>query len=105
MTVDECARVQFNYTAGGNAFNSEAKEIFMTPLSGNSEPDARPVPKKATLLQVARIVGSALFMIGRNRDYGPAAPTIGPARLVIVALIGTALVIATLVLLATFIAH
>ncbi len=33
-------------------------------------------------------------MIGRNRDYGPAAPTIGPARLIIVAFIGTALLIA-----------
>jgi hypothetical protein len=75
----------------------------MTPLSGKGEPDAQPVPKKATLLPVARIVVSGLFMIGRSRDYGPAAPTIGPARLIIVAFIGTALLIAALVLLATII--
>lgn len=75
----------------------------MTPLPGNAEPNARPVPKKATLLQVVRIVVSGLFMIGRNRDYGPDAPTIGPARLIIVAFIGAALLIAGLVLLATFI--
>jgi hypothetical protein len=75
----------------------------MTPLSGNAKPDAQPVPKKATLLQVVRIVVSMLFMIGRNRDYGPNAPTIGPARLIIVAIIGAAMVVAALVLLATFI--
>lgn len=77
----------------------------MTPLSENAGGDAQPGPKKATLLQVARIVVSGLFMIGRNRDFGPAAPTIGPARLIIVVFIGTALLIAALVLLATFIAH
>jgi hypothetical protein len=62
-------------------------------------------PKKATLMQVIRIVISMLFMIGRNRDYGPNAPTIGPARLIIVAIVGAALLIAGLVLLATTIAH
>lgn len=77
----------------------------MTPLSGNPELDAQPEPKKATLLQVVRIVISGLFMVGRSRDYGPAAPTIGPARSIIVAFIGTALLIAALVLLATFIAR
>ena len=77
----------------------------MPPLPRNPEPDAPPAPKKATLLQTARIVVSMLFMIGRNRDYGPDAPQIGPARLIIVALIGAALVIAGLVALATFITH
>lgn len=64
-----------------------------------------PEPKKATLMQVIRIVISMLFMIGCNRDYGPNAPTIGPARLIIVAIVGAALLIAGLVLLATTIAH
>lgn len=77
----------------------------MTPLSAIAEPDAQPIPKKATLMQLARIVVSGLFMIGRNRDYGPAAPTIGPVRLIIVVFIGTALLIASLVLLATFVAR
>ena len=77
----------------------------MTPSPESTQPDARPVPKKATLWQVVRIVISMLFMIGRNRDYGPGAPTIGPARLIIVAIIGAALLIAGLVLLATSIAH
>ena len=73
----------------------------MTPLPDKSEP----APKKATLLQVVRIVFSMLFMIGSNRDYGPDAPTIGPARLIIVAVIGAALLIAGLVLLASHLAH
>ena len=63
--------------------------------------DALPPPKKATLLQVIRIVVSMLFMIGRNRDYAADAPTIGAARLIIVAIIGAALVIGGLVFLAT----
>ncbi len=46
-----------------------------------------------------------LFMIGRNRDYGPEAPAIGAARLIIVAVIGAALLIAGLVTLATYIAR
>jgi hypothetical protein len=73
----------------------------MTPLPK----EAGPAPKKASLLQVIRIVVSMLFMIGRNRDYGPNAPTIGPARLIFVAIVGAALLIAGLVLLATTIAH
>ena len=73
----------------------------MTPLPE----EADPAPKKASLLQVIRIVVSMLFMIGRNRDYGPNAPTIGPARLIIVAIIGAALLIIGLVLLATTIAR
>lgn len=77
----------------------------MTPLSENAEPEARPAPKKATLLQVARIVVSMLFMIGRNRDYRSDAPTIGPARLIIVAIIVAVLLIVGLVTLATFIAR
>ena len=52
-----------------------------------------------------RIVISMLFMIGRNRDYGADAPTIGPARLILVAIVGAALLIAGLVTLATSIAH
>jgi hypothetical protein len=63
-----------------------------------------PAPKRASLLQVIRIVVSMLFMIGRNRDYAADAPTIGAARLIIVAIIGAALVIVALVLLATSIA-
>ncbi len=46
-----------------------------------------------------------LFMVGRNRDYGPNAPTIDPLKLALVALIGAALLIAGLVLLATTIAR
>jgi hypothetical protein len=73
----------------------------MTPPFEHGEPAA----KKATLLQVARIVVSMLFMIGRKRDYGPDAPAIGPARLIIVAVIGAVLVVAGLVLLATYLAR
>lgn len=77
----------------------------MAPPSGNAGPDAPPVPKKATLLQVVRIVVSMLFMIGRHRDYGPDAPTIGPARLIVVVIFGATLLIVGLVMLATFIAR
>jgi hypothetical protein len=73
----------------------------MTRLPGDTEPDARPAAKQATLWQVIRIVVSMLFMIGRKGDYTPDAPAIGPARLIIVAVIVAALVIAGLVLLAT----
>jgi hypothetical protein len=69
------------------------------------KPDDRPIPKKASLLQTIRIVVSMLFMVGRNRDYGPNAPTIDPLRLALVALIGAALLIAGLILLATTIAR
>ena len=64
-----------------------------------------PVPQKATLLHLIRIVISMLFMIGRNKDYGAAAPTIDPVKLIFVAIIGAALVIAGLVWLATSIAR
>ena len=63
------------------------------------------VPHKATLLQLVRIVISMLFMIGRNKDYGAAAPTIDPVKLIFVAIIGAALVIAGLASLAMFIAR
>ena len=73
----------------------------MTPSTGNDDP----VPKKASLLQTIRIVVSMLFMVGRNRDYGPNAPAIDPLRLALVAIVGAALLIAGLVLLATTIAR
>jgi hypothetical protein len=76
----------------------------MAPQSG-IDPETPSVPKKATLLHVIRIVISMLFMIGRNRDYGADAPIIGPAQLIIVAIIGAALLIVCLVLLASFIVH
>ena len=63
------------------------------------------VAQKATLLQLVRIVISMLFMIGRNKDYGAAAPTIDPVKLIFVAIIGAALVIAGLASLAMFIAR
>ena len=63
------------------------------------------VPKKATLLQLIRIVISMLFMIGRNKDYDAAAPTIDPVKLIFVAVIGAALLIAGLVWLAASIAR
>lgn len=66
--------------------------------------DGSPPPRKASLLRVIRIVVSMLFMIGRNRDYAADAPTIGAARLIVVAIIGAALVIGGLVLLAMSIA-
>ena len=70
-----------------------------------SPPQISPQPqKRASLLQVIRIVVSMLFMIGRNRDYAADAPTIGAARLIVVAIIAAALVIAGLVILAMSIA-
>ena len=63
------------------------------------------VAQKATLLQLVRIVISMLFMIGRNKDYGAAAPTIDPVKLIFVAIIGAALVIAGLASLAMFISR
>ena len=76
----------------------------MAPQSG-TDPEPPSVPKKATLLHIIGIVISMLFMIGRNRDYGADAPIIGPAQLIIVAIIGAALLIVGLVLLASFIVH
>ena len=77
----------------------------MTPESGNPKPATTPEPPKASLLQLIRIVISMLFMIGRNEDYGAAAPTIDPVQLIFVAVIGAALLIAGLVALAMSIAH
>jgi hypothetical protein len=69
----------------------------------STEPQAGQPAQKASLLHVMRIVVSMLFMIGRNRDYGPQAPIITPGRLIMVALIGAALLVAGLVMLASFI--
>lgn len=67
-------------------------------------PDTRPAPKQANWLQTAWIVVSGLFMIGRNRDFGPDAPRISPAQLVIVAVIGAVVLVGGLILLAASIA-
>jgi Protein of unknown function (DUF2970) len=77
----------------------------MSPESGNTRPEPPSGAKKASLLQTVWIVVSGLFMIGRKRDFGPAAPKIDPVLLVIVALVGAVLLIASLVMLATSIAH
>jgi len=70
------------------------------------EPDnTPPEPKKASLLQTVWIVVSGLVMIGRSRDFDPSAPKLNPVLLVIVALVGAVLLIASLVMLATFVAH
>jgi hypothetical protein len=69
------------------------------PSPDNSEPEVRSEPKKASLLQVARIVASGFVMIGRGRDYAPGAPTIDPIRLIVLALVAAALLIGALVLL------
>jgi hypothetical protein len=81
-----------------------ARQLSMTPLPEHRESDSRPAPKKASWLQVAWIVVSGLFMIGRNRDFGPDAPKISPAQLIVVAVIGAALLIGGLILLASSIA-
>jgi hypothetical protein len=77
----------------------------MKPPSEKTSHDAPPAEKRATLLQVVRIVISMLFMIGRNRDYGPQAPTITPARLIVASIIGAILLVGGLVVLASYIAH
>jgi len=71
----------------------------------NAESSGKSPPKKATLLQVVRVLVSGLFMIAPNRDFGPTAPKIGPVQLIIAVLIGFALLVATLILVATTIAH
>lgn len=76
------------------------------------DPDKQksPVPghpaslRKASWLQTTWIVVSGLFMIGRNRDFGPDAPRISPAQLVIVAVIGAVILVGGLILLASSIA-
>ena len=70
------------------------------------QPSENPAPaplKKANLLQVIWIVVSGFFMIGRNRDYGPDAPKVSPAQLVIVAVIGAVLFVVGLITLVSFI--
>jgi hypothetical protein len=69
-----------------------------------SAPPSEPrSPRKASLLQVIWIVVSGFFMIGRNKDYGPDAPKITPAQLVIVAVIGAVLFVVGMVALVSFI--
>lgn len=75
----------------------------MKPLSGKKQAGRPATPKQASLLQVARIVVSGLFMIGRNKDYSPDAPKIGPTRLIAMAFIGTALLITALIMLVKFV--
>ncbi|HEX7810286.1 MAG TPA: DUF2970 domain-containing protein [Burkholderiales bacterium] len=65
--------------------------------------DPPPAPKKANLLRVIWIVVSGFFMIGRNRDYGPDAPRISPAQLVIVAVVGAVVFVVSLITLVSFI--
>lgn len=77
----------------------------MTPIPKQLTPEAVTNPKKASLLQVARIVVSMLFMVGRNRDYDANAPKIDPVQLAFVAIIGAALVIGGLVTLASWLAR
>jgi uncharacterized membrane protein len=58
---------------------------------------------KASLLKVVWIVVSGFFMIGRNKDYAADAPKISPAQIVIVAVIGAVLFVASIVTLVSFI--
>ncbi len=76
---------------------------LMSPSPEKPAPASPPAPKKASLLRVIWIVISGFFMIGRNRDYGPDAPKITPAQLVIVAVIGGVLFVVGLVTLVSFI--
>jgi hypothetical protein len=69
------------------------------PSPSNNDSEVRLEPTKATLLQLTRIIASGFVMIGRGRDYAPGAPTIDPVRLIILAFVGTALLIGALVLL------
>jgi hypothetical protein len=74
----------------------------MTPPS--DQPSTAPAqPKKAGLLKVVWIVISGFFMIGRNRDYGPDAPKITPAQLIIVAVMGAIVFVVSIVTLVSFI--
>jgi hypothetical protein len=72
-------------------------------MSQLSEKPAPVPPRKANLLQVIWIVVSGFFMIGRNRDYGPDAPKISPAQLVVVAVVGAVLFVVGLITLVSFI--
>jgi hypothetical protein len=60
-------------------------------------------PKKASLLHAVWIVVSGFFMIGRKRDYGPDAPKITPAQVIIVAVIGGIVFVLSIVTLVSFI--
>ena len=73
----------------------------MNPRPEQSGAPTPATPKKSSLLRVLRIVISGFLMIGRNRDFESDAPTIGPAQLIIVAVIAAALLIGALVLLAS----
>ena len=75
------------------------------PQRATREPDDHAVPKRATWMQVTRIVVSGLFMIGQNKDFEAGAPRIGPARLIIGALIGFAILIGALLLLVSTITN
>lgn len=77
------------------------RQLSLTPIPEHREPDSSPAPKKASWLQVAWVVVSGLFMIGRNRDFGPDAPKISPVHLLVVAIIGAALLVGGLILLAS----
>ena len=75
------------------------------PKSEKAEPDDHALPKRATWMQVTRIVVSGLFMIGQNMDFVAGAPRIGPARLIIGALIEFAIVVGALLLLVSTITN
>ena len=92
-----------NYTLGERQVSHSVARV--KDPTQPTEPEVAQPAKKASLLHVMRIVVSLLFMIGRNRDYGPQAPVITPARLIVVSLIGAALLVAALVMLASFIAR
>jgi hypothetical protein len=62
-----------------------------------------PPRKNASIFKVIGIVISGFFMIGRNRDYGPDAPKITPAQLVIVAVVGAIVFVVGIVTLVSFI--
>ena len=72
-------------------------------MESSSETPTNTPAKKASLPRVIWIVISGFFMIGRNRDYGPDAPKITPAQLIIVAVIGAIVFVASIVTLVSFI--
>ena len=77
----------------------------MNPEPRDHRPSHPLQPKKASLLQTVWVVLSGLIMIGRSRDFAPSAPKLDPILLVIVALVSAALLIAGLVMLASFVAR
>ena len=70
----------------------------MPPYENRTPVDPVPV-RRAGWMHVARVVVSGLFMIGQNKDFDAGAPVIGPARLIIGALVGFAILIGVLILL------